>query len=106
MRPETIERALRRRDPGYPGPLHHIFDPPEEVWVRARPGWRWRERVSVAVGIVGARDATAYGIGAAQRLRQESKELRLLARLLPSSHGIMECKGQHRAVRSKCCRRT
>jgi len=62
------ERRIRWGDPDYPGPLRCIDEPPQELFVR---GARSVERIAfggLAVAIVGARDATAYGLATARSL--------------------------------------
>ena len=53
----------------YPASLEHIHDPPPVLWLR---GARTElARCSPAIAIVGARDASAYGVGVASRLAGE-----------------------------------
>ncbi len=54
-------------DDAYPRPLHHVFDPPPVLYVAGRADWTVALG-GLAVAIVGARDATAAGLGVARGL--------------------------------------
>lgn len=63
------ETEIPRGASGYPPSLEYIHDPPPVLWLRgARTEFAGR---SLAIAIVGARDASAYGIGVASRLASE-----------------------------------
>lgn len=51
-----------RGDPGYPGRLDTIGDPPAEVWIRGQVP------AEAGVAIVGTRRATRYGLGIARAM--------------------------------------
>lgn len=53
---------VRRGDPGYPGRLETIGDPPADVWIRGQVP------VEAGVAIVGTRRATRYGLGIARAM--------------------------------------
>lgn len=60
----TIDQAA------YPGPLRFIYDPPRVLYVEGEGSWA-SCLGGVAVGIVGARDATAQGLAVARRLGRD-----------------------------------
>ena len=67
--PGVSLRAIAMGEPGYPPALGHVADPPGRLWLLgARTGWGER---SVAIAVVGSRDATAYGLAMAGRLGRE-----------------------------------
>lgn len=53
---------------GYPGALRHVFDPPARIHVRGRLAREAELLGAPAIAIVGARDATAYGLAVARDL--------------------------------------
>lgn len=60
------ETRVELRQPAYPPALRHVHDPPEVLWLRgARVDLAGGQ---VAIAIVGARDASAYGVAFAARL--------------------------------------
>jgi DNA processing protein len=62
------ERLLTIDAPGYPGALRHVFDPPRALYVRGHRAHEASLLDGPAIAIVGARDATAYGLGVAREL--------------------------------------
>jgi DNA processing protein len=62
-------RRLRRRDPGFPGLLAAIHDPPPALFVRGAAAEDLLSRPAVA--IVGARACSAYGRSVARSLGRE-----------------------------------
>jgi DNA processing protein len=63
---DRLDRCIALRDEDYPAALRHIHDPPPLLWARgARTSFRDR---AIAIAIVGARDASAWGIAFASRL--------------------------------------
>src|SRR5260370_7350053 len=66
MQGETAAAAMciTRDEISYPANLREIPLPPERVWVRGRV----EADDALAVAIVGAREATPYGLGCAERL--------------------------------------
>ena len=61
--------CLRRRDPGYPGLLAAIHDPPPQLFVRGAVPPELFERPAVAV--VGARSCSSYGRSVARSLSRD-----------------------------------
>ncbi|PYM74080.1 MAG: hypothetical protein DME10_07730 [Candidatus Rokuibacteriota bacterium] len=63
---ETAAAAMciTRDEISYPANLREIPLPPERLWVRGRV----EADDTLAIAIVGAREATQYGIGCAERL--------------------------------------
>jgi len=66
---ETADAAacITCDEPSYPANLREIPSPPARLWVRGRV----EAEDALAVAIVGAREATAYGIGCAERLASD-----------------------------------
>ena len=66
IRGETVVAAvcITRDEPSYPANLREIPSPPGHLWVRGRV----EADDTLAIAIVGAREATPYGIGCAERL--------------------------------------
>src|SRR3989442_1562888 len=66
MQSETAAAAMciARDELSYPANLREIPLPPERLWVRGRV----ETDDSLAIAIVGAREATPYGLGCAERL--------------------------------------
>jgi len=62
------ERLLAIDAPGYPGALRHIYDPPRALHVRGHLAHDTALLDGPAIAIVGARDATAYGLCVARDL--------------------------------------
>ncbi len=72
---ETAPRgvAVSIEDADYPGPLRHIYDPPAVLYIDG--GGDWRSGLGgLAIGIVGARDATAAGLAMARTLGRDLAE--------------------------------
>jgi DNA processing protein len=66
---ETAAAAMciNRDDTSYPANLREIPLPPERLWVRGRV----EADDTLAMAIVGAREATPYGVGCAERLAED-----------------------------------
>src|SRR6266850_5313102 len=66
---ETAAAAvcISRDDTSYPANLREIPLPPEPLWVRGRV----EADDTLAIAIVGAREATPYGVGCAERLAED-----------------------------------
>ena len=66
---ETAAAAvcISRDDTSYPANLREIPLPPEPLWVRGR----MEADDTLAIAIVGAREATPYGVGCAERLAED-----------------------------------
>ncbi|MDG2303102.1 MAG: DNA-processing protein DprA [Candidatus Binatia bacterium] len=62
--------AVSIEDEQYPGPLRHIFDPPDVLFVEGCGAWG-AGLGGLAVAIVGARDATAQGLATARSLGRD-----------------------------------
>lgn len=67
MEDGTIGVAVALEDDEYPKPLRYIFDPPPVLYVQGAGSWH-RGFSGAAVGVVGARDATAGGLAMARTL--------------------------------------
>ncbi|MGB9757577.1 MAG: DNA-processing protein DprA [Candidatus Bipolaricaulaceae bacterium] len=74
---EELEKAARAgarivtfEEEGYPEPLREIPDPPPVLYLLGE----WREGDRMAVGMVGTRRATSYGVLVAKKLGQELAE--------------------------------
>ncbi|HEY8517727.1 MAG TPA: DNA-processing protein DprA [Candidatus Binatia bacterium] len=65
------EIVLAFDDHAYPGALRHVHAPPSRLYVRGRLSACPEELSSPAIAIVGARDATAYGLAFARSLARE-----------------------------------
>jgi DNA processing protein len=83
----VTEREIRWGDPDYPGPLRFLADPPPVVYVRGALHLQREAFGGYAVAIVGARDATAYGLAVARSLAHG------LAR-----HGVVVVSGLARGI--------
>lgn len=70
MEEGTIGVAVALEDGDYPRPLRCIFDPPPVLYVQGAGSWA-RSFSGAAVGIVGARDATARGLANARNLARD-----------------------------------
>lgn len=68
------ERLVALDDADYPQSLRHVFAPPRVLHVRGVLAIRPASLSRPAVAIVGARDATAYGLGVARRLGRDLAE--------------------------------
>jgi DNA processing protein len=63
--------AIPLTDPRFPARLKEIFDPPPLLFARGRPELIGQLMGELALGIVGTRRPTAYGIAAAVRLAKD-----------------------------------
>lgn len=70
------EHAIALGDPGYPARLRELADPPEVLFARGSlaPAIAGGHDLPPAIAIVGARDATAYGIATARDLARRLAE--------------------------------
>jgi len=62
------EAVVAFGEAGYPPALRHVFDPPRRLHVRGALAARIEALAAPAVAVVGARDATAYGVAIAREL--------------------------------------
>jgi DNA processing protein len=62
------ERVVAFGERGYPPALRHVFDPPRRLHVRGALADRLEVLAGPAIAVVGARDATAYGLAVARDL--------------------------------------
>lgn len=67
------EQVIQSEEPGFPDGLRHVADPPRRIFVRGGLGRSMArgERLGPAIAVVGARDATAYGLAVARDLARE-----------------------------------
>lgn len=71
--PWAEEQVIRSDDAGFPDGLHHISDPPPAIFARGALARSMvgGDAMGAAIAIVGARDATAYGLAVARDLARE-----------------------------------
>lgn len=102
------ESELRLTEPGYPRLLRHIPDPPERIFVcgaLAPAMSREESALEPAIAVVGARDASAYGLALARSLSRDlaSRGVVVVSGLATgidgaAHHGALEARGRTIAV--------
>jgi len=65
---EPDELVLAFGDRDYPGALRHVYEPPRRLHVRGALAAEPRALAAPSIAVVGARDATAYGLAIARDL--------------------------------------